>query len=128
MPLNLNLKRPCNNCPFRRDTLKGWLGRSRAQGLIDDMINDHRSFSCHKTTVPGEEDDPETAGTRVYGDKTEECAGGMILLHKTQQPNMAMRLGYVYKMFDGNELKDQHLVFDTPEEFVDHHDWETGWE
>lgn len=37
------MKTPCQDCPFRKDTLKGWLGAERmAEILAAD------SFVCHK--------------------------------------------------------------------------------
>jgi hypothetical protein len=40
-----NMKAPCRDCPFRTDTLKGWLGAERmAEILAAD------SFVCHKNT------------------------------------------------------------------------------
>jgi len=40
-----NMKAPCQDCPFRKNTLKGWLGAERmAEILAAD------SFVCHKKT------------------------------------------------------------------------------
>ncbi len=36
-------KTPCSNCPFRKDTLDGWLGEDRMR----EMLNAD-SFVCHK--------------------------------------------------------------------------------
>jgi len=38
-----NVKKPCKDCPFRKDSLKGWLGKERMQ---DILMSD--SFVCHK--------------------------------------------------------------------------------
>ncbi|RJF74994.1 hypothetical protein D3875_03070 [Deinococcus cavernae] len=46
------LKRPCKDCPFRRD-VRGYLGRDR----IESIIEGHQEgvpFFCHKTSsIPG---------------------------------------------------------------------------
>lgn len=40
-----NMKAPCQDCPFRKDSLRGWLGGDRtAEILAAD------SFVCHKKT------------------------------------------------------------------------------
>ena len=40
-----NMKAPCQECPFRKDSHKGWLGRER----ISEILNTD-SFVCHKKT------------------------------------------------------------------------------
>lgn len=56
-----NVKRPCRECPFRKDTLQGWLGEKRMTEILDS-----NSFVCHKRTdlqcaghmlIKGEEND-----------------------------------------------------------------------
>ncbi|OFA09045.1 DUF6283 family protein [Duganella phyllosphaerae] len=36
---------PCRDCPFRKDTLQGWLGEDRAAEILEAD-----SFVCHKKT------------------------------------------------------------------------------
>ena len=43
-----NLTKPCNECPFRKDSLKGWLGGETAQSTFD-MVKSETDFACHKT-------------------------------------------------------------------------------
>lgn len=33
------VKTPCNMCPFRKDALKGWLGRERVEGILASEWN-----------------------------------------------------------------------------------------
>lgn len=40
-----NMTRPCRDCPFRKDTQKGWLGAPR---MVEILAAD--SFVCHKKT------------------------------------------------------------------------------
>lgn len=40
-----HIKKPCRDCPFRKDTLKGWLGEERATVILAAD-----SFVCHKKT------------------------------------------------------------------------------
>lgn len=43
-----NLKKPCNECPFRKNSIKGWLGGETAQSTFD-MVSHEVDFACHKT-------------------------------------------------------------------------------
>jgi len=93
-----NRKTPCKNCPFRKDTLKGWLGAERMKGIIQQ-----RSFVCHKTTQKEMKD-------RL------QCAGHMILMGEDN--------GFVSlaKLFGHDtQLKGQDLIFDSKEDCIDHH-------
>ena len=38
------MKSPCADCPFRKDSLKGWLGADRMEEILGQ-----ESFVCHKT-------------------------------------------------------------------------------
>jgi len=40
-----NCKKPCKDCPFRKDSLKGWLGEDRITEILQSS-----SFVCHKKT------------------------------------------------------------------------------
>ncbi|AGN82416.1 MULTISPECIES: hypothetical protein [Pseudomonas] len=40
-----HIKKPCRDCPFRKDSLRGWLGKDR---IIEILAAD--SFVCDKKT------------------------------------------------------------------------------
>lgn len=40
-----NIKSPCKDCPMRKDSLRGWLGKERMQEIMQSD-----SFVCHKDT------------------------------------------------------------------------------
>lgn len=43
-------KRPCSNCPFRRDGAGIELQPGRMKGIVLDLLaDDHQTFVCHKT-------------------------------------------------------------------------------
>jgi len=84
--MNFNLKKPCSNCPFRRDSMKGWLGEDRAQEISHDITTEQKTFSCHKTN------DLDENGDIIETKKTEYCAGALILLEKLELPNQMMRI------------------------------------
>lgn len=87
--------KPCNNCPFRKDSLKGWLKLK-----IEEIVS-AKSFTCHKT------------------DKTLQCAGHMLLLKNN---NSFYRLTKRLKL--PLHLKGENLVFDSVEECIKHHKYE----
>jgi hypothetical protein len=39
------IQTPCKDCPFRKDSLKGWLGSEQMTEILEAD-----SFVCHKTT------------------------------------------------------------------------------
>jgi hypothetical protein len=96
-------KTPCSNCPFRTDSIKGWLGKER----ITEILNQD-SFVCHKT-VDYSKDNHEDL-------KRLQCAGFMIL--KNQQ-SMFVRLATVMNLDLG--LKGHDLVFQSKEDCIEHH-------
>lgn len=92
--MNNNLphcKRPCKHCPFRKDTLEGWLSNR----IEDDLKSD--TFVCHKKP-------------------TLQCAGHMLLL---DDENQFVRLANHLKI--KLNLTGRELIFDTVEDCIKHH-------
>lgn len=87
-----NVKKPCKDCPFRKDGLKGWLGKERITEIIDQ-----NSFVCHKKTDL-------------------QCAGHMIL---NKDKNVFYRVAG--RMGLNLELSGNELIFNTKQECVNHH-------
>ena len=87
-----NCKKPCSNCPFKKDTLKGWLGEQR----ITEILNQD-SFVCHKKTHL-------------------QCAGHMLI---KDNENIFVRTANQLNM--KLELSGKELVFETKEECIQHH-------
>jgi len=84
--------KPCKDCPFRKDTLKGWLGENR----ITDILSQN-SFVCHKNIKL-------------------QCAGHMIL---SSENNSFVRLA---KRLNLNlNLIGHELVFESKQECINHH-------
>lgn len=90
-----NVKKPCSNCPFRKDSLKGWLGRERMREILDQ-----ETFVCHKTL------DTERL----------QCAGHMLM---KGDENAFVRLANQLNM--PLKLSGHELVFETDQECIDHH-------
>jgi hypothetical protein len=91
-----DLKRPCSNCPFRKDT-----GRNFALGADRlDEIMASSAFQCHKTVDYDHFDDPE----KRSGDRPQQCAGLMALLDAEDQPNQIMQVASRLGCLDTSQL------------------------
>lgn len=86
-----NRKNPCKDCPFRKDSMRGWLPRRIKQIIESD------SFVCHKNN-------------------SLQCAGHLILM---KESNQFYRLAKALGLDLG--LKNEHLIFDSPEDCIKHH-------
>lgn len=87
-----NIKKPCKDCPFRKDSLKGWLGKER----MTEILNTD-SFVCHKDT-------------------SKQCAGHMLIKGKDNAfVKLANEINIALK------LKGKNLVFNTVNDCINHH-------
>lgn len=84
-----DLKRPCTNCPFRKG--QGSLFELGEQRL--DEIFVATAFQCHKT-VDYSDDAPQA------GDRPQQCAGLMAVLHRSGQHNQIMQVAERLTDFD----------------------------
>ena len=90
-------KAPCAECPFRKDSLKGWLGASKMQFILEKG-----SFVCHKNTK-------------------KQCAGHMIINGNDNQfVRLAQRFGMPV------ELSGQDLIFNNKPDCIEHHNYENA--
>ncbi|MBE0420152.1 hypothetical protein EI165_08445 [Pseudoalteromonas nigrifaciens] len=87
-----NVKKPCGDCPFRKDTLNGWLGAERMTEILDQQ-----SFVCHKKNHL-------------------QCAGHMLM--KGESNSFVRLAGRLNIKLD---LSGKDLVFDSNDECIDHH-------
>lgn len=87
-----HIKTPCRDCPFRKDTLQGWLGKDRATEILAAD-----SFVCHKKTDM-------------------QCAGHMLI---NGQDNAFVRLAHRLRI--PLELTGSEQVFDTKAACIEHH-------
>lgn len=108
--MNLDVKRPCGNCPFRRQGAID-LRPGRLAGIVRGMLHDDMiAFPCHKTvyargnpgTVIEDEDGNEEY---VPGPRTSFCAGAMVFLHQAGVPNVAMRLAVSLGLLKPEDLE-----------------------
>lgn len=112
--LKYTMTTPCSNCPFRDDR-PFYLRPGRAQEIIDSMLVQDGSFSCHKTTEFDDE------GTRVSIGNETHCAGILILLAKTDHlwDSLITRIAAMVGAFDPKRLHLTAPVYNTIEAFIE---------
>lgn len=115
--MNFDLKRPCAECPFRRD-IPGYLTGARAREIANAVL-DGSTFPCHHTTETIETDDGES--DCVATAESQHCAGALILARRrgrsSQLSRVAERLGY----YDPSALDMESPVFISAAEMICHH-------
>jgi len=74
--MKCNLTTPCNDCPFRKNSLPGWLGAWESpEQLFGFIITVEREFPCHLTmTDKDEKDKPES--------EMSYCRGAVMFMKK----------------------------------------------
>jgi len=87
-----HVKKPCKDCPFRKDSLKGWLGKDRMTDILKDD-----SFVCHKNN-------------------DHQCAGHMLI---KGQDNGFVSLAK--EMNIKLEISGNELVFQSKTDCINHH-------
>jgi hypothetical protein len=91
-----DLKRPCTSCPFRK-------GRGSVFQLPQERLTEIRespAFQCHKTI---DYDEWEVGGEKA-GDRPQQCAGLMAVLHRIDAPNQIMQIAERIGGFDPSAL------------------------
>jgi len=103
--MNFNLTKPCKDCPFRKD-VDSYLRKARVSELERVLVREQGTFTCHKTNDYSDEEVRETQ-------KSEHCAGAMILLEKIGRPNQMMRIAERCRAYDHRKLDMEAPVFDS---------------
>jgi hypothetical protein len=100
-----DLKRPCVNCPFRKGQGSRFaLDPSRLQGVVDGV-----AFQCHKTVDYSQWDDVE----RRSGDRPQQCAGLMAVLHRSGRHNQIMQVAERLTDFDPATVDPDGEAYDS---------------
>lgn len=94
-------KRPCGQCPFRKDSIKGYLGGFTLEETLN-VAKSESSFECHKTR--------ETPNTK-------ECAGRLLFATKTCKSFRDPELEQLRRETKENNSTENILGFD----FKEHH-------
>ena len=97
-----NVKKPCAECPFRKDCKKNWLRLERIKEILSTD-----TFVCHKTVNYEKGNDDKN---RL------QCAGFMLLMG-----NESIFFQLATRMQLPLNLSGRELIFDTKEDCIKHH-------
>jgi hypothetical protein len=112
--MRFELRQPCDQCPFRQDTLRGWLGEERAREIAQSVVEWDRTFPCHKT-VTHDDDDPQDTEAEQH------CAGALQFVLSYGWPNWRLRLAQRMGLWDPTRLRTHIPVFASIRAMAQHH-------
>jgi hypothetical protein len=112
--MHFDLKKPCDNCPFRSD-IRPYLTKARVQQIV--IALERATFACHKTTVDSEDEDG--CSERVVTDDSQHCAGALIMLERTRTCSRPAAMAEVLGLYDPTELHIDSPVYDTFEAMIE---------
>ena len=101
-----NIKNPCSECPFRKDSAKGWLGGETAKSTLDYAFNE-ADFACHKTR-------------HKAIDKMSRCRGFLLFMRKmAKSPRYNKPLAECLNAIDFNMATKSNIL--SVPDFLKHH-------
>lgn len=106
-----DLKKPCDNCPFRKEggiRLEPRRAREIAQGQID---NPGFTFPCHKTVNYDDRDEDDDTHY-VWQKQNQYCAGALNFALNVGRSNQMIRIAAITG-WKWKEMKEQELCFDS---------------
>lgn len=117
----MNFKRttPCANCPFRSD-IRPFIYPERAREILEG----EGTFPCHKTvdySVDADDGDGLGGAGRVH-EKSQQCAGVLIVREHIGRPNQIMRIAERLGMYDHTKLDMHAPVYKSIDEAVAAHE------
>ena len=104
---------PCPKCPFRND-IKPYLNAERVEEICEA-----ESFACHRTTISN---DASEDGEMEQTEKSQMCAGYMILRENMDQPSQMMRIAERIGLYDRRKLNMKAPVYDGIDEMMEAQD------
>ena len=105
-----DLKRPCVNCPFRKGVGETFrMPRRRLTEIVGAT-----AFQCHKTVdYSGDEPGP--------GDRPQQCAGLMTVLHRAGCPNQMMQVAQRLGFLDPDQFDPKEEAYASLDEMFEAH-------
>lgn len=112
------LRRPCKTCPFRKGV--GSTFRLKLDRLT--QIFNGRAFQCHATVdYDGDDEDEDGCIKPEPGDKPQQCAGLMAILHREERPNQIMQVASRLGSLNLTHLDPDREAYDTIRQAVAAH-------
>lgn len=123
--MKLNQKKACSLCPFLKASVQpkvnGWLGKERAEGIIDSLQIGDVAFPCHKTSPCCDDDYDEDEARTLDFSNTEACVGAIIMMAKNNNATQLVRIANRISGYNPKALLNQSDVVDSSEEFISQH-------
>lgn len=110
-------KKPCKECPFRKDSLSGWLGT--LSGKAEVFVNglEYELMPCHMKV---EWDEVEQKNLIAKGEDN-PCIGALQFCHNSAKfPRGAREKGSAYNILFDKTGKNEE-VFQWTTDFINHH-------
>lgn len=111
--MNLNLRKPCANCPFLKEGAIE-LAPGRIEDIIDDLTkHDGSNFLCHKTVHSQNggtwtEDEGEEGQHYAQSGKESMCIGSAVYMLKLGRPSVSLRFALIANLITVADLTEQN--------------------
>lgn len=106
------MKQPCNQCPFRKNSLPGYLGEGTYNPELFLSTMEHSPIPCH-ITMDWENPDFELTEEMIYDSP---CVGSLQFMKNSCK--IPRSIGY-RKLAEPFQKNDE--VFNWKKEFIEHH-------
>jgi hypothetical protein len=120
--VNKRLKKPCNDCPFRRTSSPGWLGGAPPSWFVSSALADtysdgsgNEAAPCHETI---DYDDPAWQQDQLPA--ADACVGSLIFYRNVDA--FKLPRDHARSRLVQSVQPDHDTVFSTADEFVQHHE------
>lgn len=117
-------KKPCSNCPFRKDGNGIGLSEGRLSGTLEGISSgEHGTFHCHKTIDYGKYDvldylSDDTGEVKEIDSEImtrKHCAGAMAVSIMSGRLPMIVRMGIMYGLIEQDHYDEAMADVYTPE-------------
>lgn len=109
--MKYDLKKPCNECPFRKKSLPGWLGPWKPREILQSIAVN--PFPCHRTIRHNEQ--------RYEDDTLQSCAGMALFLNNNLEKSRDTSNAIHQWAVRNADTSIKNSVFLNTLEFMDHH-------
>lgn len=106
------IKSPCTDCPFRKDSLRGWLADYTPEELYNIVLNE-QPFPCHMAMKKTDYVEPKEVGNEEYP----ICAGSLRFMKKSGKLPRNKELALLLKQI---AVEDCENIL-SQIEFITHH-------
>ncbi len=105
------MKKPCSECPYRKNSIKGWLGESSGDPMdFLAQLQNPDLHPCHKTIDWEKDDDIEKSDAP-------KCVGALQFMNNSLQISRYPEIAKLQKTV-GKNLDE---VMHHKKEFIEHH-------